>query len=209
MKKMADSILLASGGLDSTTLAYWLRARSISYVPLFIDYGQHCARIELATLRSVLPTDAAAALDTISIADVYENSASRLIKAPDLWHDKIDHSDLYVPYRNLLLLSVAAAYAQSRAAAVVYSAFINSNHALEIDCSAAFFENLSSLLASYGSVKIEMPFRNMSKRAVCELGLSLGAPIAKTFSCQVSPDFPCGACPNCVDRLDALEAIGE
>lgn len=207
MTKRPNAVLLASGGLDSTTLAYWLRSKDTSYIPLFVDYGQHCAQTEIETLRSVLPADDASELDIIHIADIYKWSTSRLIKPANLWTDEVDHSDLYVPYRNLLLLTVGSAYAQSRGASVLYSAFINSNHAIEIDCSAAFFENLSALLASYGSVKVEMPFRNMSKREVCELGSLLQVPIGKTFSCQASPDFPCGACPNCVDRLDALERL--
>src|SRR5689334_16742604 len=143
MKNASDAVLLASGGLDSTTLAYWLRARGLPYVPLFINFGQHCAQTELTTLRAVLPAEAFAELDTISVSDIYKQSASRLIKPADLWHDKIEYTDLYLPYRNLLLLSVGAAYAQSRGAKTLYSAFINSNHALEIDCSAAFFEQLS------------------------------------------------------------------
>jgi 7-cyano-7-deazaguanine synthase len=206
---MADAVLLASGGLDSTTLAFWLDSRGVSYVPLFIDYGQHCAETEIQTISHVLPGPALKRLDTVSITPVYKWSTSRLIKPPDLWRDNVDHNDLYLPYRNLLLLTVGAAYAQSRGIGTVYTAFINSNHAIEIDCSAAFFENLSALLASYGAVALEMPFRNMSKREVAEIGISLGAPIGRTFSCQASPTFPCGACPNCVDRLEALDKLHE
>jgi 7-cyano-7-deazaguanine synthase len=91
----------------------------------------------------------------------------------------------------------------------VYSAFINSNHAKEIDCSNDFFNNLENLLSEYGSVKIEMPFRNFSKFDVAKLGVELGAPIGSTFSCQASPVIPCGACPNCVDRLYALKKLVE
>jgi 7-cyano-7-deazaguanine synthase len=89
----------------------------------------------------------------------------------------------------------------------VYSAFINSNHAKEIDCSSAFFDKLGGLLSNYGSVKIEMPFRDMSKYEVAKLGIKLRAPIGETFSCQASSVIPCGACPNCVDRLEALRQI--
>ena len=48
-----------------------------------------------------------------------------------------------------------------------------------------------------------------SKFEVAKLGIELGAPIGKTFSCQASPDVPCGACPNCVDRLGALKRLSE
>ena len=106
-------------------------------------------------------------------------------------------------------MSVGSAYAQSRGIEVVYAAFINSNHAKEIDCSAEFFARLTSLLAEYGSVEIRMPFREFSKERVVEIGISLGVPIGATYSCQISSTVPCGACPNCVERLRALRAIGE
>lgn len=204
-----SAILLASGGLDSTTLAYSLAARGVQFVPLFIDYGQHCAETEYRTLQEVLGSIAPIPIAHVSIADVYRSTTSGLIRVRDLWRSDLTFEDLYLPYRNLLLLTTGAAFAQARGISEVYAAFINSNHAKEIDCSAQFFDALSTLLSEYGSVKIKMPFRTLTKREVATLGLRLGAPIAATYSCQASPTVPCGACPNCVDRLDALRAVTE
>jgi len=199
-----ESVLLCSGGLDSTTLAYWLRERGVSFVPLFLDYGQHCAHTERSRLARVLPEDAASRVVTVDVSDVYRGTESRLISEPNLWHEEVEDKDLYLPYRNLFMLTAGAAYAQARGIGKVYAAFINSSHAREIDCSAAFFNSLGDLLKDYGAIEIEMPFREMSKKEVAQLGISLGAPIALTFSCQLSSSTPCGACPNCVERLDAL-----
>lgn len=202
-----DAILLASGGLDSTTLAYWLHARRISFAPLFVNYGQHCAETELATLKEVLPAKCLKKLAIVDVSPVYRGSHSRLIRETDLWSEKISHHDLYLPYRNVLLLSIAAARVQSAGGGDVYAAFINSNHASEIDCSASFFGELSKLLKAYGGVRVKMPFRNFSKAQVARIGIKLRAPIGETFSCQVNASVPCGACPNCVDRLGALDAL--
>lgn len=203
----AKALLLASGGLDSTTLGYWLRSHGIPFVPLFIDYGQHCADTERKRLAEVLPAAAFGEFQTVNIRDVYANCSSRLIKQPDLWTEDVSADDLYLPYRNLLLLSVGAAFAQAHGMTDVYAAFINSNHAKEIDCSAVFFDRLAGMMTDYGSVQIRMPFRDFPKRQVAEIGLSLDAPIARTFSCQAAAEVPCGACPNCVDRLDALRSL--
>src|SRR5690606_25261532 len=138
---------------------------------------------------------------------IYKYSNSKFIIPVDLWEGNISADDLYIPYRNVLILTVAASFARTLGLNNVYSDFINSNHAKEIDCSNDFFNNLENLLSEYGSVKIEMPFRNLSKFEVAKLGVELGAPIGKTFSCQASPTVPCGACPNCVDRLEALKKI--
>jgi 7-cyano-7-deazaguanine synthase len=202
-----QSALLVSGGLDSTTLAYWLIDHNISFCPIFIDYGQHCARTELTTLMDALPAVYAKQVEVITVSDVYRGSRSRLIDEADLWNDEVTYTDMYLPYRTLLLLTVGAAFSQSRGYSCLYSAFINSNHAQELDCSTEFFDKLANMLIGYGGVELKMPFRTLSKYEVAKIGLSLGAPIGRTFSCQASSQIPCGACPNCVDRLDALKLL--
>lgn len=209
MDNHTDTILLASGGLDSTTLAYWLLDRNIKFRPVFINYGQHCAKTEFETLRSVLPSSLVSSIITIDVSDIYQGSPSRLIQEPDLWNEQISHNDFYLPYRNLLFLTLGSAYAQSHGYSYLYAAFINSNHAKEIDCSAEFFDRLAVLLGDYGTVQVKMPFRDMSKYEVAQIGISLKAPIGHTFSCQASANIPCGACPNCVDRLEALKKLCE
>ena len=201
------SVLLASGGLDSTTLAYWLLCKQIFFIPLFIDYGQHCSQTEFETLNDVLPKRCSKLIEKINVSEVYKNSQSRLINEADLWSDSVTYEDLYLPYRSLMFLSIGAAFSQSRGYSYLYSGFINSNHANEIDCTAEFFSELSHILESYGSVQIEMPFRNMTKYEVARTGIALKAPIGRTFSCQASSKIPCGACPNCVDRLNALSKL--
>ena len=179
MENNFDCLLLASGGMDSTVLAYKLAKENKNVVILFIDYGQHCKDKEYQTLLQVLPEEYVVA------------------------------EDMYLPYRNILFISLASAYAQSMGIKDVYTAFINSNHAKEIDCSMEFFTKLESLLYEYGSIRINMPFREMTKTEVAKLGLELNAPIEITYSCQVNSDMPCGACPNCVDRINAINNILE
>ncbi len=204
-----DGILLASGGMDSTVLAHDLARKGEKIILLFLDYGQHCVEKELETLKKVLPEMYKDNIRIIKIGDVYKDSNSRMVVEANLWIDNVVADDLYLPYRNLLFLSIASAYAQSLGAKNVYSAFINSNHAKEIDCSMEFFTKLETLLESYGSVKLNMPYRELSKTEVAKLGVELGAPIASTYSCQVNSQNPCGACPNCVDRIDAMNALVE
>ncbi len=202
-----DGILLASGGMDSTVLAYDLEYKKQNILLLFLDYGQHCAQKEYETLKKVAPKKFKKNIKIIRIGDIYKESNSRMIIEANLWADKVKAEDLYLPYRNLLFLSIASAYAQSQGIKDVYTAFINSNHAKEIDCSMQFFAKLELLLEEYGSVKINIPFRNMTKTQVAQLGIERRAPIAETYSCQVNSKTPCGACPNCVDRINAMNNL--
>lgn len=207
--KNYDGVLLASGGMDSTVLAYDLAHEGQNIILLFLDYGQHCAKTEYETLKKVIPPIFKDNIRVIKIGDIYRESKSRMIVEANLWVDNVVADDLYLPYRNLLFLSIASAYAQSIGTKKVYSAFINSNHAKEIDCSMEFFTQLESLLHAYGSVKIVMPYREMSKVDVARLGVTLGAPVAATYSCQANASTPCGACPNCVDKINAINALCE
>ncbi|MBQ4900312.1 7-cyano-7-deazaguanine synthase [Paenibacillus sp. Marseille-P2973] len=202
-----DALLMASGGLDSTVMAYWLKKQGKSVLPLFIDYGQHFKEEEFNTLQKVIPEEFKKDIRVVRVGDIYINSNSRMINEPDLWNEEVEADDLYLPYRNLLFLSIASSLAQTEGIAEVYSAFINSNHAKEIDCSKSFFDQLGTLLEGYGSVKVCMPFRDYSKLEVAQLGLELKVPIAITYSCQASSKFHCGVCPNCVDRINALNNL--
>ena len=190
MENNFDCLLLASGGMDSTVLAYKLAKENKNVVILFIDYGQHCKDKEYQTLLQVLPEEYVDNVRVIKIGDVYKESNSRMIIEANLWEDNVVAEDMYLPYRNILFISLASAYAQSMGIKDVYTAFINSNH-------------------EYGSIRINMPFREMTKTEVAKLGLELNAPIEITYSCQVNSDMPCGACPNCVDRINAINNILE
>ncbi|MHC1735254.1 MAG: 7-cyano-7-deazaguanine synthase [Erysipelotrichaceae bacterium] len=202
-----DVLVLASGGMDSTVLIYQLRKEMRNPIILFIDYGQHCKDTELQTLKSVIPQEFKDNIRTVNIKEIYRESNSVMLHEANLWTDEVTAEEMYLPYRNLLFLSIGATYAQTMGIGYVYAAFINSNHAKEIDCSALFFSQLENLLSEYGSVKTVMPFRYLSKTEVAKLGLELGVPIELTYSCQISSKTPCGACPNCVDRLQAIKNI--
>ncbi|PRD40478.1 7-cyano-7-deazaguanine synthase [Phyllobacterium phragmitis] len=201
---MNSAVLLASGGLDSTTVAYGLAAAGIDVFPLFFDYGQHCADTEWDRVNEVLPRDMRRP-ERCDISDIFKGSSSRLIKEANLWEDKVADNDLYVPYRTMLFFAAAAARAQTLGILDVYTGFINSNHAKEIDCTEEFMNSMDGLIDNIGPVRFTSPFRFSSKTAVVEEALRRGVPIGRTFSCQAASDFPCGACPNCVERLHALQ----
>ena len=200
-----QALLLCSGGLDSTTLSYLLHEENITVTPLFLDYGQHCVEKEWQTLQQVLPQSFIASLERVDVSGVFRHCKSRLIVEPDLWSESVSDGDLYIPYRTLLFFSISASFAQSHGLSDVYSGFINSNHAKELDCTASFFNSLDSFSEELGSVRFHMPFREWSKSQVYAEAQRLKVPIGVTFSCQLFSDTPCGACPNCVERLNALE----
>jgi 7-cyano-7-deazaguanine synthase len=109
-----SSLLLCSGGLDSTTVGYWLAEKRISFQPVFFDYGQHCVEKEWETLQNVLPiSELVSPVLRIDISSIYQNSTSRLIAEPNLWTEHVEDEELYIPYRTLLFFSIGACIAQT------------------------------------------------------------------------------------------------
>ena len=206
--ELSQVILLASGGMDSTTVAYLLNANGIIAQPIFFDYGQHCVEKEWSTLECVLSDLPFPPPIRIDVSGIFLGSKSRLICEPDLWSEKVNDDELYIPYRTMFFFTAAAAYAQTHGYDEVYSGFINSNHAKELDCTSEYLNGLDALSENVGPVRFRIPFRENSKREVVEKAMELGVPIGQTFSCQVYSSTPCGACPNCVERLTALEMAG-
>jgi 7-cyano-7-deazaguanine synthase len=200
---MKQAVVLVSGGLDSTTVCYLLVSEGTEVYPIFFDYGQHCAETEWAKVKEVLPKKTFPP-ERLNISDIFKGSASRMIAEADLWKEAVSDDDLYLPYRTMLFFAVAAARAQTLRILDVYSGFINSNHAKEIDCSTNFMNGLEELSRGVGAVRFYAPFREKTKADVVRRALELEVPIGRTFSCQASSSFPCGACPNCVERLNAL-----
>lgn len=68
--------------------------------------------------------------------------------------------------------------------------------------------SIDALTSTIGPVSFHSPFRYASKADVVRAAVELGVPIGRTYSCQASATFPCGACPNCVERLTALNVSG-
>ena len=164
---MTKVVLLASGGLDSTTVAYLLAEQGKLVQPIFFDYGQHCVEKEWHRVNEVLPAGGRRP-ERNNISDLLRGSKSRLIVEADLWQEDVRDEDLYVPYRTLLFFAAAAAKAQTLGIIEVYTGFINSNHAKEIDCTAEFMNKLDNLANNLGPVRFVSPFRYSTKAEVTD-----------------------------------------
>ena len=66
--EIKKGIILVSGGMDSTTLMYLFVHQKVEFIPLFIDYGQHCAKKEYATLLSVIPDSYRDKIEVINVS---------------------------------------------------------------------------------------------------------------------------------------------
>jgi 7-cyano-7-deazaguanine synthase len=111
-----------------------------------------------------------------------------------------------VPNRNMLMLSVAVAWAISvKADSVCYGAHAG-DRAIYPDCREEFASafNTAALLADWHQVSLSRPFVDMSKAEIVTLGRTLEVPFGQTWSCYEGGEKHCGLCGTCVERAEAF-----
>lgn len=206
-------ILILSGGLDSTVALYYLRAQGAVVKALSVDYGQrHRKELVVArTLCNELRVEHRIA-NLSSITDLLGSSSQtdRSIDVPHGHYAEESMKKTIVPNRNMLMLSVAYAWAMaSEFDAVAYGAHAG-DHAIYPDCRPEFAEKLSeaALLADYRQVQLVRPFITMTKADIVKLGAELQVPMHRTWSCYEGKLLHCGKCGTCVERIEAFELAG-
>lgn len=216
---MTSVVPILSGGLDSTTLVYYLRHLDydIKSVVLF-NYGQrHKKELDFAAKtadRLGIPyhlTDLYRAGLTQSI----RYSGSSLVtdeEVPEGHYAQENMKSTVVPNRNMIMIAIAGAIAVAQDADVVAFGAHAGDHFIYPDCRPEFVERMDGALyegnKGFGShgygVGLIAPFLHMTKTEIALLALQLEVPLEKTWSCYKGGDKHCGRCGTCVERLEAI-----
>ncbi|MBR1581152.1 MAG: 7-cyano-7-deazaguanine synthase QueC [Selenomonadaceae bacterium] len=217
------AVILSSGGLDSTTCLGLAvdKYSSTNVITVSIFYGQRHER-ELQSARAVAEHYDVKHFE-FNAAALFQPSDSAMLKHST---QALEHStyaqqlaahnkvSTYVPFRNGLMLSMAAAFADG---------FYDGDELVELylgvhaddsagraypDCGTDFIDaiNRAIEIGTYERVKVIAPFVSLNKSQVVELGLKLNVPYRLTWSCYDDGDTPCGKCATCLDRAAAFAA---
>ncbi len=205
-------VLLHSGGLDSTVLLYHLRNGGDDVSCLRVDYGQRHSR-ELDAARSIC--DALdvehRCVDLSSLAPLLAGSAlTGEVPVPMAPYDAETLKATVVPNRNMILLSIATAWAVSmKSDAVAYAAH-GGDHEIYPDCRPVFAEAMDRAmqLCDWHPVRLLPSFVGKTKADLVTIGSALGVPFDKTWSCYLGRNVHCGACGTCVERREAFRIAG-
>ena len=220
-----NAVVLLSGGLDSTTClaiaANKFGVENISAVSIF--YGQRHAT-ELESARAVAKFYNVAHYE-LDAAEIFRNSNSALLSTSTAELDKTSYAAqiennnspriaTYVPFRNGLMISMAASFADSlyddsvELYIGVHSDDLAGN--AYADCSEDFIAAMSDAvrIGTYEKIHVVAPFLCKKKSDVVKVGLELGAPYHLTRSCYERGDKPCGQCATCIDRANAFAING-
>jgi len=204
------AVLVYSGGLDSTTLLYEYKD-SIALAVSF-DYGsKHNKReLEFAALNCkrlgirhlVIP---------LEFMGKYFRS-DLLIGGGDIPEGSYADENMkstVVPFRNGIMLSIAAGLAESYELDAIMLANHSGDHAIYPDCRPEFIEGMAAAVeaGTYNCVKVVSPYCNMTKRDIALRGRELGVDFSLTYSCYKGGEKHCGRCGTCVERKEALEGF--
>ena len=115
-----------------------------------------------------------------------------------------------VPNRNMILLSLATAWAVSKKADSVSYAAHSGDHAIYPDCRNEFAEALDKAirLADWQEVYLNRPFVDLTKADIVKLGSELNVPFEQTWSCYEGQEVHCGRCGTCIERREAFYLAG-
>ncbi len=201
------ALLIYSGGLDSTTLLHEYR-QDIALAVTF-DYGsKHGAREIACAVDNCRRLGVRHLVIPLSFMGQYFKS-SLLQGGEDIPEGSYADENMrstVVPFRNGIMLAVAAGLAESYGLDTVLLANHSGDHAIYPDCRpefvAAFDEAVRT--GTYEGIRVVSPYCHLSKRDIALRGKDLGVDYSRTYSCYKGGEKHCGKCGTCVERKEAL-----
>ena len=207
MKKKV--IVLLSGGIDSTTALFDSINKYDVIGAVSFDYGSKhnerelkCAsfQCEINNLKHTV----------IKLDFINELFSSDLLKSggdiPEGHYQEQSMLKTVVPFRNGIMLSIAAGLAESLGAEGLVIAAHSGDHAIYPDCRENFMNSMSEAVSfgTYANIEILRPFIDMDKTKIVSLGHSIGVGFKHTYSCYKGDEVHCGKCGTCVERREAF-----
>ena len=211
MSNVKDAVMVLSGGMDSTTMLYEY-AQSIALAVNF-SYGANqnareaeCARANCRKLGIELVE--------IDLSFMGRHFKSSLLEGadaiPEGHYADGNMKSTVVPFRNGIMLAVAAGLAESRGLKAVMIANHSGDHAIYPDCRPEFVDSMAAAIAAgtYENLELRAPYTDMTKIDIAKRGKALGVDYSLTYSCYKGLEHHCGKCGTCVERREALRAAG-
>ena len=208
---MKDSIIIVSGGMDSVTLLYDYKDRIA--LGISFDYSSnhnakeipfaklHCERLGIKHI-------------TIPLDFMHQYFKSSLLEGadaiPEGHYQDENMKSTVVPFRNGIMLAIAAGMAESYGLSHVMIANHGGDHAIYPDCRPEFISAMSNATeaGSYNGVTVLAPYTNITKGDIARRGKELGIDYNETWSCYKGGEKHCGKCGTCVERKEALHYAG-
>ena len=197
--------------MDSITMLYEYKER-IS-LGISFDYGSnhnareipfaamHCERLGIKHI-------------VIHLGFMHQYFKSSLLEGaeaiPEGNYDDENMKSTVVPFRNGIMLSIAAGVAESNGLKYVMMANHGGDHTIYPDCRPEFVSAMSEAtrLGTYPGIEVLAPYTGITKSDIARHGKALGIDYAETWSCYKGGEHHCGKCGTCRERIEALADAG-
>ena len=210
------SIVLLSGGMDSTLTAVIARNESSEVAALHLNYRHRTERRELQAFKDVADALGIKQRLVVDIEFLRHIGGSSLTdQAIDVTKADLTTTDIpssYVPFRNGNFLAIAASWAEVIGAERIYIGAVEEDSSGYPDCRRSFFDSFEQTI-DFGTkpdthIRIMTPVIRMHKSEIVRESIRLNAPLEKTWSCYRSEDIACGECDSCALRLRGFALAG-
>lgn len=197
--------------MDSITMLYEYKERIA--LGISFDYGSnhnareipfaamHCERLGIKHI-------------VINLGFMHQYFKSSLLEGaeaiPEGDYDEENMKSTVVPFRNGIMLSIAAGVAESNGLKYVMMANHGGDHTIYPDCRPEFVSAMSEAtrLGTYPGIEVLAPYTGITKSDIARHGKALGIDYAETWSCYKGGEHHCGKCGTCRERIEALADAG-
>lgn len=197
--------------MDSITMLYEYKERIA--LGISFDYGSnhnareipfaamHCERLGIKHI-------------VINMGFMHQYFKSSLLEGaeaiPEGNYDEENMKSTVVPFRNGIMLSIAAGVAESNGLKYVMMANHGGDHTIYPDCRPEFVSAMSEAtrLGTYPGIEVLAPYTGITKSDIARHGKALGIDYAETWSCYKGGEHHCGKCGTCRERIEALADAG-
>jgi len=210
---MSKTVVLLSGGMDSTVLAHHLKKEGVELRALSFNYGQrHMRELECALVQAAALHVPYRNADLFQLAGILPGSSQTdlTIPVPTGHYTQANMKATVVPNRNMILLAVAIGHAIAHGCDSVAYAAHSGDHAIYPDCRPEFADAMQAVanLCDWKQIALERPFIHKTKAEIVSRGFELGVNFQMTWSCYVGAVVHCGACGTCIERREAFWLAG-
>lgn len=208
---MKDSLLILSGGMDSVSLLHDMADRIALAVNFNYGSNHNVREAEMARYNCTLLGIELIEIDLAFIGKYFRSSLLEGADAiPDGEYDEGNIHSTVVPFRNGIMLSIAAGLAESRGLRNVMMANHGGDHTIYPDCRPGFVNAMDKAISegTYENIHLVAPYTNLTKSDIARRGAEAGVDFSKTYSCYRGGRYHCGTCATCRERQAAFRDAG-
>lgn len=208
---MKDCLIVLSGGLDSTTMLYEYRERIAMAVSFHYGSNHNDKELEFAKMHCQRLGIEHQIIRLPFFKEIFHSSLLEGAEAiPEGNYDEENMKSTVVPFRNGIMLSIAAGIAENNKIQHVMLANHAGDHTIYPDCRPEFVKAMNKAIeaGTWNNVKLLTPYTRLTKATIASHGKMLGLDYSETWSCYKGGEHHCGVCGTCRERKEALQLAG-